>query len=197
MARLRRLTFALFLVAVSSASDGQEADGSAPKELSAEQCDALRWTGLHESTWGFTFAIPEGLVGQPNSPACTYHGVFIPLSPEPSEPGRHIDMFAGYNALFAASAQEACTRDLAAGERVLRREAITLGGEPGYRTVLAHAGDSEGSPYTTDTWCFLRPRVDPRYSYRFSLQSPPRFYAVDEVTFRRLLEELRWTKPER
>ena len=71
--------------------------------------DTVGWTGKYVNySYGFSVVIPTGFKGLWNSARCVAsrdgctcmsdHGRIIPLSAEPFEPERHIEVYAGYAA---------------------------------------------------------------------------------------------------
>jgi hypothetical protein len=191
----RFLAFALLLATATACSSWGAPGRSAntTRGLSPSDCAAVRYTGKHVSSWGFTFTIPAGLVGLPISPACTDHGAVVPLSAQPQEPRRHIEMYAGYEVLGATSAEQSCTRYLQPHQQVSRHEDLTLDGRRGFHIV---ATENDGaSEHTIDALCFLRATGGHRVEYVFALATPSILYAADLVTFQAVLAGVRWGKP--
>jgi len=98
------------LVLVLASSGLAESRQAKPADEAA--CpDAVSSTGKYENySYGFTVVIPKNVKGFWNSAMCVSradgctcmsdHGRIIPLSAEPYEPERHIEVYAGYAADF-------------------------------------------------------------------------------------------------
>jgi hypothetical protein len=89
-------------LALSSQQQGHHTKGAA---LTCP--DSFAWTGKYVNySYGFSVVIPTGFKGYWNSAACVAapdgctcmsdHGRIIPLTAEPYEPERHIEIYAGY-----------------------------------------------------------------------------------------------------
>lgn len=135
------------------------------------------------------------------------HGLVIPLSSEPYERQRHIEIDAGYNSLEQADigtvAEERLrrVRDGAAKDtvEVLHRGAVSLGGVGGLRITVRYQDDALQQQMIEDALLFLRTgdrgEAIPAYYVSIYLRTPVRSYQSDRHVFEALIATVRFTRP--
>jgi hypothetical protein len=135
----------------------QPSNGSA--STTVEECpDTHGWTGRYKNiSYGFNITIPESYEGFWNSARCVSgadgctcmsdHGRIIPLSHEPYENERHIEVYASHGAeLDEPTVAQAVTQNIRRiSERarsnslnIRKRSGITLAGVRGERVVVRY-----------------------------------------------------------
>jgi len=111
IANMRSCIWALCLPSLLAFVSSLEGQPTAPKRGGKDDAcpDTRGWKGRYANySYGFSIEIPKHLQGFWNSAQCSNgpdgcvcmsdHGRIIPLTPEPYEPERHIEVFAGYAA---------------------------------------------------------------------------------------------------
>jgi hypothetical protein len=100
--------------------------------------DTRSWTGRYVNySYGFTVVIPHNVKGFWNSARCVSgsdgctcmsdHGRIIPLSAEPYEPERHIEVYAGYAAdLDDPTVRQAVNKTLGSIRQRGRADSVTV-----------------------------------------------------------------------
>jgi len=136
----------------------QQRKGDLRKGDAAPCPDTVEWTGRYVNySYGFSVTIPKSLKGFWNSPRCiagsdgctcmSDHGRTIPLSIEPNESERHIEVYAGYAAELDEPTVKAEVDEHLQwiGERsregsvsVLKQSAMTLAGLKAQRVVVRY-----------------------------------------------------------
>ncbi len=111
MGKMAALACLIVVSFLQSASTQQQGEGGSPRTTDQQCPDTHGWTGKYENfSYGFSIVIPEGYEGFWNSARCVNdkkdgscvcmsdHGRIIPLSSEPYEPERHIEVYASHGA---------------------------------------------------------------------------------------------------
>lgn len=188
-----------------------------PNQRKPSDCE-LSWSGRYRNAWGYELTVPPGRKGYPNSPVSGCgkdmvimgdHGLVIPLSREPYERQRHIEIFAAYNSLewtdIGTVADEWLrqVRSRAAKDtvQVLHRAGASLGGVAGLRITVRYQDDALQQQIIEDRMLFLRTRdrdeAVPAYEVTIYLRTPARSYQRDRAVFEALLATVRFTKPQK
>jgi hypothetical protein len=160
MAKLTACVCVIVASFLHSGSVQQQRENSNTMPVREECPDTHGWKGKYDNfSFGFSFVIPEGFEGFWNSAACANdksdgscvcmndHGRIIPLSAEPYEPERHIEVFAGHGGDFdgATVAQAIAqhlrwTRKRALRHRLIvrKRLGVTVDGVRGERVIVRY-----------------------------------------------------------
>jgi len=194
----------------TASSKQQPGNGSAPP--SVEQCpDTHGWTGKYENiSYGFTIMIPEGYEGFWNSARCVSaedgctcmsdHGRIIPLSHEPYEDERHIEVFASHGAeLEEPTVSQAVTQNLRRVRERARRHSlivrkrlgVTVDHVRGERVVVRYY-DKSMKAWLVEDFIELLKDGD-RYS--LYLRTPRRKYEHDRHIFEAMVASFAFEKP--
>jgi len=187
----------------------QPGNGSAPATV--EQCpDAHGWSGRYENlSYSFTITIPEGYEGFWNSASCSGdaegctcmsdHGRIIPLSHQPYEHERHIEVFASHggdldeSTLAQAMAQHLkWIRKRAQGGNfiVRKRLGVTVDRVRGERAVLRYY-DKRMKAWLVEDFIELLKDGD---EYSLYLRTPRKNYKHDRQIFNGLIGSLTFEK---
>jgi hypothetical protein len=202
------------LVAIAVLTLVQARAQTNPAQNAQKDCE-LSWTGQYRNNWGFEAQIPPGRKGYSNSPHAGCgdemtvigdHGVLIPLSKEPYEPDRHIELDAGYNTLELGSVSEETHENLNSiferavkgSVRVLRRSQMSVDGIRGERILVRYRDRKLERDFLEDALSFLRRQGDkggPSIEYSVYLRTPAEHYAEDRQEFERLLTTFHFVPP--
>jgi len=181
-------------------SQEQKRDGESQKDSAVPCPDTVAWAGKYVNySYGFSVVIPKGLKGFWNSAVCvpgpdgctcmSDHGRIIPLTAEPYEPDRHIEVYAGYAADLDEPTvkQEVDRRLKRIGKRsregslsVLKQSNITLAGLKSQRVVVRYYDNKLNQSMVEDFIEALR-RGDVEYS--LYLRTSDRAYEHDRKVF--------------
>jgi hypothetical protein len=176
---------------------------------------ALFWTGHYENkNWGFEAEIPAGRKGYTNSPQAGCgndavlmgdHGLIIPLSNEPYEPERLIELFGAYNASEHATLVEVAEEELgwnrkhatAGAVTVVRQEKVKLDGVTALHVVVRYKDRELGRDTVEDRIDFFRGlgHKPPQYLYSFYLRTAALHYAEDRREFEQLMKTVHFRQP--
>ena len=165
--------------------------------------DAKAWTGRYENhSYGFSIVIPKNVKGFWNGPVCvdgpdgctcmTDHGRIMPLSSEPYQADRHIEVYAGFTAdPDSATVTGEMAADLRWIRKRSRRDSVTvrqrsnmnLAGLKGQRMVARYYDLNLKNWLIEDVIKLLRDDVE----YSLYLRTPEQTYAHDRKVFETVL----------
>ncbi len=194
----------LFLAVSATLSHSQHQKSDARKDAAAPCPDTVTWTGKYVNySYGFSVVIPIGFKGFWNSARCfagrdgctcmSDHGRIIPLSAEPFEPERHIEVFAGYAADLDEPTVKAEVdkhlqwireRSRQGSVSVLKQSSMTLAGLKAQRVAVRYYDKKLNQWMVEDFVEALRKR-DVEYSV--SLRTTEKAYEHDRTTFENVL----------
>ncbi len=191
-----------FLQSVSTQLQ-QESGGPTP---TVEQCpDTHGWSGKYENfSYGFSVLIPQGYEGFWNSARCVNdkkdgfcvcmsdHGRIIPLSSEPYEPERHIEIYASHGAdLDEPSVAEGVAhwlgylkkQSVAHTMLVRRRSDVTIDRVQGQRVVVRYRDKRLRQWFVEDLVELLKNGDE----FTLYLRTPAKSYEHDKRIFDRVV----------
>jgi hypothetical protein len=179
----------------------------------AEACpDTHAWTGKYENfSYRFSIVIPDGYKGFWNSARCmsdgenctcmSDHGRIIPLSAEPYEEERHVEVFASHGAeLDEPTVAQGVKQHLQGIRQRSRKQSMTVrsqvktsvSGWPG-RRVIVHYYDKKIKGWFVEDFVEMLKDGD---EFTVYLRTPQKDYEKDKEIFERILASFRFQNPE-
>ena len=211
----RFLTLCLLsLIGLSAAAARKAGQNKKEQEPSDRNTcpDTHAWTGKYKNySYGFTIVIPKDLKAFWNSATCVSgpdgctcmsdHGRIIPLSAEPYEPERHIEVYAGFAAdLDKPTVSAEITKHLEwVRERsrdnnteVRERSNVIVGGLKGERVVVRYYDNKLNAWLIEDFIELIRRDIN----YSLYLRTKEENYDNDRPKFDAIISSFRLTKGE-
>lgn len=196
------IVFVLMLQTIAAAQEGLN-DSSRKKNLVVQCPDTVPSTGKYENgSYDFSIVIPKSFKAYWNSARCvpdgddcvcmSDHGRIIPLTAEPYEPERHIEVYAGYTLEPDATIQDevndrikAIRKAAARGSVTIRRRSkLTIAGLAAERAVVHYYDPTLKKTMIEDF-------IETRYanaSYSLYLRTPAKAYTADAKIFEAVTE---------
>ena len=181
-------------------SQEQQRHGKSQEAAESSCPDTHAWTGKYVNySYGFSVVIPEGYKGFWNSAVCVAgpdgctcmsdHGRIIPLTAEPYEPERHIEVFASYGAdLDELTVKQAVDKRLERIRKrsregsvsVLKQSTITLAGLRSQRVLVRYYDEKLNQMMVEDFVEAIRRRS---VQYSLYLRTTEKAYTHDRSVF--------------
>jgi hypothetical protein len=212
---MKRLITLLLLTAagVTFSFSQQQREPDSRNHAAAPCPDTVTWTGKYVNySYGFSVVIPAGFKGLWNSAMCVAgpdgctcmsdHGRMIPLSTEPYEPDRHIEVYAGYAADLDEPTVKAeadkrlrwiSKRSREGSVSVLNESAATLAGLKARRVAVRYY-DKELNQWMVEDFVEALRKRDVEYSVY--LRTSEKAYEHDRRTFEGVLASFTLRKRE-